>query len=135
MSKRTPYETIKSFSWVYVIVAALYAVGTIICFAMPELRNGLEESLGGNEGMIKFGITAGVTILLNLWYFWLARRVAAKKSKGTLYGVLLILGVVGAIATFFTAKTGAMGLLSLDFIIDVMGLCYLAQVRKKKSSN
>ena len=135
MSKRTPYETIKSFSWVYVIVAALYAVGTIICFAMPELRNGLEESLGGNEGMIKFGITAGVTILLTLWYFWLARRVAAKKSKGTLYGVLLILGIVGAIATFFTAKTGAMGLLSLDFIIDVMGLCYLAQVRKKKSSN
>ena len=135
MSKRTPYETIKSFSWVYVIVAALYAVGTIICFAMPELRNGLEESLGGNEGMIKFGITAGVIILLNLWYFWLARRVAAKKSKGTLYGVLLILGVVGAIATFFTAKTGAMGLLSLDFIIDVMGLYYLAQVRKKKNSN
>ena len=131
MSKRTPYETIKSFSWVYIIVAALYVVGTIICFAMPELRNGLEESLGGNEGMIKFGITAGVIILLNLWYFWLARRVAAKKSKGTLYGVLLILGIVGATITFFTTKTGAMGLLSLDFIIDVMGLYYLAQVRKK----
>lgn len=131
MSKRTPYETMKSFSWVYIIVAALYAVGAIICFAMPELRNGLEESLGGNEGMIKFGITAGVIILLNLWYFWLARRVAAKKSKGTLYGVLLILGIVGATITFFTTKTGAMGLLSLDFIIDVMGLYYLAQVRKK----
>ena len=71
MSKRTPYETMKSFSWIYIIVVAFYIIGTIICFAMPELRNGLEENLGGGEGMIKFGITAGVTVLLNLWFFWL----------------------------------------------------------------
>lgn len=132
MSKRTSYEAIKSFSWIYIIVAAFYTIGTIICFAMPELRNGLEESLGGNEGMIKFGITAGVTVLLNLWYFWLARRVAAKKSDGVLYGVLLILGIVGSIVTFFTTKTSVVSLLSLDFIIDTMGLYFLAQVRKKQ---
>ena len=130
MSKRTAYDTIKSFSWVYVIIAAFYAIGTIICFTMPELHDGLEESLGGNDGMIKFGITAGITILLNLWYFWLARRVAAKKSDGVLYGVLLILGIVGAIVTFFTTKTGVTSLLSLDFIVDTIGLYYLAQVRK-----
>ncbi len=131
MSKRTSYETMKSFSWIYIIVALFYVVGTIICFALPELRNGLEESLGGNDGMIKFGITAGINVLLNLWYFWLARRVASKKSDGVLYGVLLILGIVGAIATFFTTKTGVTGLLSLDFIIDTIGLYYLAQVRKE----
>ena len=131
MSKRTSYEIMKSFSWIYIIVAAFYAIGTIICFTLPELRNGLEGSLGGGEGMIKLGITAGITILLNLWYFWLARRVAAKKSDGVLYGVLLILGIVGAIVTFFTTKTGVTGLLSLDFIIDTIGLYYLAQVRKE----
>ena len=131
MSKRTSYETMKSFSWIYIIVASFYTIGTIICFAMPELRNGLEESLGGGEGMMKFGITAGIAILLNLRYFWLARRVAAKKSDGVLYGVLLILGIVGAIVTFFTTKTGVTGLLSLDFIIDTIGLYYLAQVRKE----
>ena len=131
MSKRTPYETIKSFSWVYIIVAAFYIVSTIICFAMPELRNGLEKSLGGNEGMIKFGVAAGVTVLLNLWYFYLARRVAAKKSDGILYGILLILGIISAIVTFFTTKTGATGLLSLDFIIDTIGLYYLARVKKE----
>ncbi len=130
MSKRTSYGTMKSFSWIYIIVALFYVVGTIICFALPELRNGLEESLGGNDGMIKFGITAGITVLLNLWYFWLARRVAAKKSDGVLYGVLLILGIVGSIVTFFTTKTGVTSLLSLDFIVDTMGLYYLAQVRK-----
>ena len=130
MSKRTPYETIKSFSWVYIIVAVFYIVSTIICFAMPELRDGLEKSLGGNEGMIKFGVSAGVTILLNLWYFYLARRVAAKKSDGILYGILLILGIISAIVTFFTTKTGATGLLSLDFIIDTIGLYYLARAKK-----
>lgn len=130
MSKRTAYDTIKSFSWIYIVVAAFYVIGTIVCFAIPELRNGLEESLGGNDGMVKFGITAGITILLNLWYFWLARRVAAKKSDGVLYGVLLILGIVGAIVTFFTTKAGATSLLSLDFIIDTIGFYYLAQVRK-----
>ena len=131
MSKRTPYDIMKSFSWIYIIVALFYAIGTIICFAMPELRNGLEESLGGNDGMIKLGVTAGVTILLNLWYFWLARRVAAKKSDGVLYGVLLILGIVSAIVTFFTTKAGVTSLLSIDFIIDTIGLYYLAQVRKE----
>ncbi|MBR3172462.1 hypothetical protein IKF21_00880, partial [Candidatus Saccharibacteria bacterium] len=127
MSKRTSYDIMKSFSWIYIIVALFYAIGTIICFAMPELRNGLEESLGGNDGMIKLGVTAGVTILLNLWYFWLARRVAAKKSDGVLYGVLLILGIVSAIVTFFTTKAGVTSLLSIDFIIDTIGLYYLAQ--------
>ena len=131
MSKRTSYDIMKSFSWIYIIVALFYAIGTIICFAIPELRNGLEESLGGNDGMIKLGVTAGVTILLNLWYFWLARRVAAKKSDGVLYGVLLILGIVGAIVTFFTTKAGVTSLLSIDFIIDTIGLYYLAQVRKE----
>ena len=132
MSKRTPYDTIKSFSWIYIIVAAFYAIGIIICFALPELRNGLEGSLGGNDGMIKLGVAAGITVLLNLWYFWLARRVAAKKSDGILYGFLLILGIVGSIVTFFTTKAGPTSLLSLDFIIDTIGLYFLAQVRKKK---
>ena len=132
MSKRTSYETMKSFSWIYIIIALFYAIGTIICFAMPELRNGLEEGLGGGEGMIKFGIAAGITVLLNLWYFWLARRVVAKKSDGVLYGVLLILGIVSSIVTFFTTKTSVVSLLSLDFIIDTMGLYFLAQVRKKQ---
>ena len=131
MSKRTSYDIMKSFSWIYIIVALFYAIGTIICFAIPELRNGLEESLGGNDGMIKLGVTAGVTILLNLWYFWLARRVAAKKSDGVLYGVLLILGIVGAIVTFFTTKAGVTSLLAIDFIIDTIGLYFLAQVRKE----
>ncbi len=130
MSKKSPQEAMKSFSWIYIIVAAFYAIGTIICFAMPELRNGLEENLGGGEGAMKFGIASGATILMNLWCFWLARSVADKKSDGMLYGAILILGIAVPIVMFFTTGTGVVGLLSLDFIIDTVGLYYLIQVRK-----
>ena len=89
MNKKSPRETLKSVSWIYIIVSIFYAVGIIICNVMPELKNGITEGLG-NDGMLSLNITAGVVIAINLWYFWLCRRVADRKSKGTLYMILLI---------------------------------------------
>ena len=128
MKKRTPKETLKSFSWIYVIVSVFYLVGIIICNVMPELSDKLVEGLGKNA-MLKLNITAGVVIALNLWYFWLARRVADDKSNGTLYMVLLILGIVGSIVAFFTSgNTGSA--LSFDAVIDMCGLYFLYQIKK-----
>ena len=81
--------------------------------------------------MLTLNITAGVVVLINLWYFWLCRRVANGKSKGTLYMILLILGVVSSLVTFFTTK-GAGRALSFDAIVDLLGLYFLMQVRKEK---
>ena len=130
MKKRTPRETLKSFSWIYIVVSIFYVVGIIICNVMPELKNGINEGLG-NDGMLTLNITAGVVVLINLWYFWLCRRVANGKSKGTLYMILLILGVVSSLVTFFTTK-GAGRALSFDAIVDLLGLYFLMQVRKEK---
>ena len=129
MSKRTPKEDLKSFSWIYIILAVLYAAGVIICFVMPELADKLKEGLG-DDWMLKMGIAGGVTALLNIWYFWLARRVAAGKSNGTFFMILLLLGIIGSIVTFFTTKTTATGLLSLDSIADICGLYFLCKARK-----
>ena len=90
MSKRTPRENLKSFSWIYIVVSIFYVVGIIICNVMPELKDGINEGLG-KHGMLSLNIAAGVVVVLNLWYFWLCRRVAAGKSEGTLYMILLIL--------------------------------------------
>ena len=130
MSKRTPSENLKSFSWIYIIVAVFFVVGAIICNFMPELSKPLAEAFARNEldGMLVFNITAVVVALFNLWYFWLARRVANGKSKGTLYMILLILGIVGSIVTFFTTK-GAGRALSFDAIIDLCGLYYLIKIK------
>ncbi len=130
MNKKSPRETLKSFSWIYIIVSIFYVVGIIICNVMPELKDGITEGLG-TDGMLSLNITAGVVIAINLWYFWLCRRVADRKSKGTLYMILLILGVAGSLVSFFTTK-GAGRALSFDAVVDMCGLYFLMQVRKEK---
>ena len=130
MSKRSASENLKSFSWIYIVVSIFYVVATIICNVMPELKNGFTEGLG-NDAMLSLNITAGVIVVLNLWYFWLCRRVADGKSEGNLYMVLLILGVIGSLITFFTTK-GVAKALSFDAVVDICGLYFLMQARKEK---
>ena len=129
MKKKTSRKTLKSFSWIYIVVSIFYVVGIIICNVMPELKDGIAEGLG-KDGMLSLNISAGLTVVLNLWYFWLCRRAADGKSKGTLYMILLILGVVSSLVTFFTTK-GAGRALGFDAIIDLCGLYFLMQVRKE----
>ncbi|MBR3152099.1 MAG: hypothetical protein IKF52_00565, partial [Clostridia bacterium] len=79
MSKRSANENLKSFSWIYIIVSIFYIAGTIIFNVMPELKDGITEGLG-DDGILTLNITAGVVVVINLWYFWLCRRVADGKS-------------------------------------------------------
>ena len=130
MSKRSASENLKSFSWIYIIVSIFNIVGTIICNVMPELKNGIIEGLG-NDAMLTLNTTAVAVVVINLWYFWLCRRVADGKSQGNLYMVLLILGIVGSLVSFFTTK-GAGRALSFDAVIDLCGLYFLMQARKEK---
>ena len=130
MSKRSASENLKSFSWIYIIVSIFYVVGTIICNVMPELKNGLTEGLG-NDAMLTLNTTAVAVVVINLWYFWLCRRVADGKSEGNLYMVLLILGIVGSLVSFFTTK-GVGRALSFDAVVDLCGLYFLMQARKEK---
>ena len=130
MSKKSASENLQSFSWIYIIVSLFYVVGIIICNVMPELKNGLTEGLG-NDAMLSLNITAGVVVVFNLWYFWLCRRVADGKSEGNLYMVLLILGVICSLITFFTTK-GVVKALSFDAVVDICGLYFLMQARKEK---
>lgn len=129
MNKKGPRKTLKSFSWIYIVMSIFYVVGIIICNVMPELKDGITEGLG-KDGMLSLNISAGVTVVVNLWYFWLCRRAADGKSKGTLYMILLILGVVSSLVTFFTTK-GAGRALGFDAIVDLCGLYFLMQVRKE----
>ena len=133
MSKRTPRENLKSFSWIYIIFIVVLIAGTLICNFIPELSKPLSEAFAkdGLNGMLMFNITSAVVVLMNLWYFWLARRVADGKSEGTLYMILLLLGIIGSIVTFFT-NNKAVSALSFDAIIDLCGLYYLLQVKKAK---
>ena len=131
MNKRSPKENLKSFSIIYIIVSVFYVISAIICNCMPELSKPIAEAFAqdGINGMMMFNISSGVVVLLNLWYFWLCRRVAAGKSNGTFYMILLILGVVSSLVSFFTTK-GVGSALSFDAVIDICGLYFLMQSKK-----
>jgi len=129
MKKKTSRKTLKSFSWIYIVMSIVCVVGVIICNVMPELKNDITNGLGKNR-MLSLNIEVGVTVVLNLWYFWLCRRAADGKSKGTLYMILLILGVVSSLVTFFTTKDAGRAL-SFNAIVDLCGLYFLMQVRKE----
>lgn len=130
MSKKSARENLKSFSWIYIIVSVFYIAGAIIFNVMPELKNGITDGLG-DDAILSLNITAVVVVLLNLWYFWLCRRVADGKSDGKLYMILLILGIVGSLVSYFTTK-GAGKALSFDAVVDICGLYFLVQAKKEQ---
>ncbi len=130
MRKKSARENLKSFSWIYIIVSVFYIAGAIIFNVMPELKNGITDGLG-DDAILSLNITAVVVILLNLWYFWLCRRVADGKSDGKLYMILLILGIVGSLVSYFTTK-GAGKALSFDAVVDICGLYFLMQAKKEQ---
>lgn len=128
--ERSAKETLRSYSIIYVILAIFNVALAVICSVIPEISNMLKTAFG-NEGMLAIYIGTAVNVIFYLWYFWLVRRVADGKSKGTLLMILLILGVVGTIVSFFTAKA-SITIFSLDFIVDTIGLCYLIRARQEK---
>ena len=128
MAKKTPRENLKSFSIIYLILAAFYIVATILCLAIPDIANGLKSNFG-NEIIIIFITGAAVSTFFHIWYFVLARRVASGKSKGTLYMILLIIGIVGSVVSAFVSK--GISFLNLNTIVNLCGLYFLHQVRKE----
>lgn len=126
--KKSASGILKEFSWIYVMLAVAYIVAFLLCLAVPEIADKLKDNLG-NDIMIGLGTTAVVSALIYLWYFWLARRVADGKSNGTLYMVLLLLGIGGSVVNMLTTKGAT--LLNIDTIVDIIGLYFLLQVRKE----
>ncbi len=128
--ERSAKNTLKSFSIIYIILAVFSVALAIICSVVPEVANMFKYSFG-NEVMITIITGTVVNVISYLWYFWLARRVADGKSKGTLLMILLILGIVGSVVSFFTSKA-IVSLLTIDFIVDTMALYYVVKARQEQ---
>lgn len=130
MSKRSPSENLKSFSIIYIILIVVYIIGALLCNFVPEVANLFKGSAESKDVLLAINIGTVGSCIFCLWYFWLARRVADGKSEGTLYMVLLVLSIVSALVNAFMQK--GFSLLTLDAIVDILGLYYLLQVRKEK---
>ena len=130
MSKRSPSENLKSFSIIYIILIVVYIIGALLCNFVPEAANLFKGSAESKDVLLAINIGTVGSCIFCLWYFWLARRVADGKSEGTLYMVLLVLSIVSGLVNAFMQK--GFSLLTLDVIVDILGLYYLLQVRKEK---
>lgn len=127
MNQRTPKETLKSFSWIYVILAALFAISGILVNTVPEIADLFKDN---QDLILGLNATAIFTTLFYLWYFWLSRRIAAGKSSGLFFMVLLILGIIGKIVHVISTRS-IVSLISLDSIVDLMGLYFVYKVRNE----
>ena len=130
MKKKSSKEVLKSLSNTYVILAILILIGGVIFNLIPNFKDELIKAAGDDNAMITLNVGIIIDIIIYLWYFWLARRVVDGKSKGTLYMILLILGVIGGIVKLFTTP-GSRGLGTLDFALNCVGLYFLLKVRKE----
>ncbi len=129
MQKKTPSEKLLSFSWVYIIFSVIFVVILVVFNIVPEIADQLKSMINRPNVMLEFNVAVGINIVIYLWYFWLSRRVAHGISRGTLYMILLLLGIATKII-YAIAVMSASSLLSSDFIIDIMGFYYLYNVRK-----
>lgn len=131
LEKKVPKETIKGFSYVYLVFAVLGCIFAILVLLVPNFNEALKQvpEIPKNISPKAFFVTSIITSsLCDLWYFWLARRYANGKSKGYFYMALLILGVVGGIVNIFTGTKGSG---SINFILALVGL--ILMIRAKKS--
>ena len=126
--KKSAKDLLREFSWFYVVLAVAYIGAFLLCLCVPTIADKLKEGLG-NDAMIELGVTAVVSAIFYMWYFWLARRVADGKSNGTFYMILLFLGIAGSAVNMLTTKGATM--LNMETIADIIGLYFLYQVRKE----
>ena len=129
LKKKTPRETLKSLSWTYIILAVIGVIFAIVFALIPNINEIVKEHIDVENPLLYCEVTIIVNILIYVWYFYLARRLADGKSKGYLYIVLLLLGVAGGIIGFINGATKAIS--SIDFIIAVVALYFIYKIKKE----
>ena len=129
LKKKTPRQTLKSLSWTYIILAVIGVIFAIVFALIPNINEIIKEHIDVENPLLYCEVTIIVNILIYVWYFYLARRLADGKSKGYLYIVLLLLGVAGGIIGFINGATKAIS--SIDFIIAVVVLYFIYKIKKE----
>lgn len=128
MGKRDSKAVLKSIGFAYLALAIIGIIAGLLFNFVPAFVNGIKSTVG-EDGMLMFNVNVVVTVILDIWYFWLARRVGTGKSKGTLFMVLLILNVISGIVNLFTTR-GMEAFGVIELIIYVCTLIFLYRARQ-----
>ena len=133
MKKKEPKQILKEFSWLYIFFAIAAGVFAIVVGCIKELPEVASSLMPKNLEMelrtylVIYFIVAG---LIEVWYFWLVRRLINGKSKGILYIVLLVLGVAGNLYSliFIDPKMS-----TFNLVIDAVALYFVYRFKKQEN--
>lgn len=129
--KRGPLEKLKVFSNTYLIFAVLGIVFAILILLIPSISDTAKQYIDENlNPKVYLEVSVCISIIGYLWYYWLVRRFINRKSKGTFYMILLILGAVGGLIGIFTGEKGT-SIFSLA--LDLAGLYLLLKAKNENN--
>lgn len=127
-------KQLKNFSWVYIVIAAICVIGTILCFCFADKAAEIVEKsykdidLKDIKPEVFLAINVGFRAVFYLIYFWLLRRIVNGKSRGTFIMVLLIIGVIGNVFSLISGNFSVI----LSTLIDVYILQLIFRIRSEE---
>lgn len=135
LKKKSSREIVKSFSWIYLILAIITLLIVAACLLIPGLQEAvnkaaIEAKLGIENPMMIFEVVLGIQACIYLIYFYLTRKVGSGESNGTVLMVLLIISVACALPKIIVSPTKVSGFFETS--VNIALLYFLFQVRKEK---
>lgn len=130
LKKKSPRESLKALSWTFLILAALTLILGIVIALIPNVKDVMSEYVKEDNPLLVFETTLVVSALVDVWYFWLARRFADGKSNGILLTVLLALSLFGECYKMFAGPSH--GVATFTLILDAVALYFITKIKSEK---
>ena len=128
VKKKEPKKILSEFSWIYMFFVVVGVILAILIPLIPAIPDAVKPLItDGTDPILYLEVSVIITVLMDLWYFWLLRRYTSGKSNGTLLMVLLAIGVVGNLISIFMTN----GTATFMFVIDAVVLYYLYSSKKQ----
>ena len=127
VKKKSPRKSLKALSWTYMILAVLTLILGIVIALIPDVKDVMSKYIKGDNPLLYFETVLIVDALVDVWYFWLARRFADGKSNGTLLTILLALSLFGECYNMFAGPTK--GGATFTLILDAVALYFVTKIK------
>lgn len=117
MKLQGPKKILKGISYAYLVLAFLGILFRVIIAFIPQFVEKMNEIAGNEYTFVAFEISLGISIIFDLWNYWLTKRIVNNKRNGTFYMILLIIAITDNIIAFITNPTQLFK--SVDFVFDI----------------
>ena len=129
MKLQGPKKILKGISYAYLVLAFLGILFGVIIAFIPQFVEKMNEIAGNEYTFVAFEISLGISIIFDLWNYWLTKRIVNNKRNGTFYMILLIITITDNIIAFITNPTQLFK--SFDFVFDILSLICIIKLKSE----